>query len=106
MEAGVCKGESAKPLTKSLHPADARFYQGDIDISDMPPAPPRDAGASDPSPHEAKYLAAPMPENHRERQLAFNRLDYEGKRGGIKPSEIAVPAGEEPLPDSLEGHPA
>ena len=82
------------------------YARGDIDITDMPRPPARDTGSADPSPEEAGFLAAPMPENHRERQLAFNRLDIEGKRGGVKASQIAVPEGEEPLPDSLEGHPA
>ena len=82
------------------------YARGDIDVTDMPRPPARDEGSSDPSPEEAGYLAAPLPENHRERQLAFNRLDIEGKRGGVKASQIAVPEGEEPLPDSLEGHPA
>lgn len=81
------------------------YARGDIDLSDMPRPPARDTGATDPSPEEAGYLAAPLPENHKERQLAFNRLDIEGKRG-VKASTIATKDGEEPLPDSLEGHPA
>lgn len=81
------------------------YARGDIDILDMPRPPARDTGADDPSPEEAGYLAAPLPENQKERQLAFNRLDIEGKRGP-KASTIAVQDGEEALPDTLEGHPA
>ena len=54
---------------------------------------------------EAGFMPAPMPEDQRERALAFHRLDHEGKRG-TKPSQILVEEGEELLPDTLEGHPA
>lgn len=120
------------PVSLSLHLVlqltdHTHFTQGDIDITDLPAppsasrsrsrtnssgtrsAPGEEGGASqqqeDASPFEAQFFAAPLPENQRERQLAFNRLDIEGKRGQ-KPSTIAVPEGEEPLPDTLEGHPA
>lgn len=101
----------------------AAYARGQIDVSDLPPPPPTTRqrqingngnaqeghGVTEPeseNPYEQEFLPAPMPEDHRRRQLAFNRLDIEGKRGGVKPSEIAVPAGEDPLPDTLEGHPA
>lgn len=110
MEESICKGGFTHTCVVDLELiqiSNAHLAQGDIDVSDLP-APPqtRDAGSDDPTPFESEFLPAPMPENHRQRQLAFNRLDIEGKRGGIKPSEIAVPAGEDPLPDTLEGHPA
>lgn len=82
------------------------YARGQIDISDMPNPPSRAQGSEEETPYESQYLPAPMPEDNRRRQLAFNRLDIGGKRGGIKPSEIAVPPGEEQLPDTLEGHPA
>lgn len=88
----------------------AAYARGEIDVSDLPPPPPKNKNASsdgeEDNPYENQYLAAPMPEDSRRRQLAFNRLDIEGKRGGVRPSEIAVPEGEEPLPDTLESHPA
>lgn len=87
------------------------YARGQMDINDLPPPPQAQSRGDTTSdeydnPYEKKLLLGPMPEDHRRRQLAFNRLDFEGKRGGIKPSEIAVPAGEEQLPDTLEGHPA
>lgn len=88
------------------------YARGEFDVNDLPPPPQghsRENGSNqdeNENPYNQQYLPAPMPEDHRRRQLAFNRLDYEGKRGGIKPSEIVMPAGEEQLPDTLDGHPA
>lgn len=94
-------------LPKTWEEWRSAYARGQIDISDLPTQyPPRGEGQTEETPFENQYLPAPLPEDHRRRQLAFNRLDVEGKRGGVKPSEIAVPAGEEQLPDTLEGHPA
>ena len=82
------------------------YARGDIDIQDIPQPPaPSEVDGGTPTAREIEFLPAPMPEDQPERQLAFNRLDIEGKRG-IKPSQIPVKEGEDPLPDTLEGHPA
>ena len=71
----------------------------------MPEPPERAAGQTEKTPKEAGFLPAPLPADHKVRQQAFNRLDMNAKRG-VKPSAIPVSEGEDPLPDSLEGHPA
>lgn len=82
-----------------------------IDPNDIPEPPPSDPipdgvdPASVATPYEAQFLPGPYPDDQKARQIAFNRLDWRGKRGP-KPSTIPVPEGEEPLPDTLEEHPA
>lgn len=96
---------SKEELPKTWAEWQEAYASGRIDISDLPDVPPREQGATEETPFESEFLPAPTPTDQRKRQLAINRLDYEGKRG-IKPSEIAVPEGEDNLPDTLDGHPA